>query len=201
MTFLGWRDVPVNRGRHRRAGGAGRCRASASSSSQRPRDIHDEHAFELKLYVIRKLIENARSPPPTCRTSDDFYICSLSSRTIVYKGLLIADQIEPFYHDLSARIDGLGLRAGALALQHEHAGHLEAGAPLPLRDPQRRDQHAARQHQLDGRPRDACSPRRTWATTSRSCCRSSPPRPERHRHASTTPSSCCWRPAARCPTR
>jgi glutamate synthase domain-containing protein 1 len=32
---------------------------------------------------------------------DDFYVCSLSSRTIVYKGLLVADQIQPFYHDLS----------------------------------------------------------------------------------------------------
>ena len=48
--------------------------------------------FERKLYVIRRQIEKA-----TAKT----YVCSCSSRTIVYKGLLLATQIEKFYPDLS----------------------------------------------------------------------------------------------------
>ena len=49
-------------------------------------------AFERKLYVMRRLIEKAVS---------DVYICSFSSRSIVYKGLLLATQIDRFYQDLS----------------------------------------------------------------------------------------------------
>ena len=49
-------------------------------------------AFERKLFVIRRLIEKA---------FPDLYIPSFSSRTIVYKGLLLADQIDRFYSDLS----------------------------------------------------------------------------------------------------
>ena len=46
-------------------------------------------------------------------------------------------------------------RPRPLALQHQHLSELGALAPLPLRDPQRRDQHAARQRELDARPRVA----------------------------------------------
>ena len=66
---------------------------------RRPADIRDEPGFELKLYVLRRQIEKAIiATDMTDR--DDFYICSLSCRTIVYKGLLIADQIADFYQDL-----------------------------------------------------------------------------------------------------
>ena len=50
-------------------------------------------AFERRLYVIRRQIEKA---------AEKTYVCSCSSRTIVYKGLLLATQIEKFYPDLSA---------------------------------------------------------------------------------------------------
>ena len=48
--------------------------------------------FERRLYVIRRLIEKA---------ARSAYICSCSSRTIVYKGLLLAAQMERFYKDLT----------------------------------------------------------------------------------------------------
>ena len=48
--------------------------------------------FERQLYIIRREIEKA---------TKDTYVCSCSSRTIVYKGLLLATQIEKFYPDLS----------------------------------------------------------------------------------------------------
>ena len=54
--------------------------------------FESEEAFNIKLYVIRRLIEKA---------NENLYICSCSSKTIVYKGLLLADQIESFYKDLN----------------------------------------------------------------------------------------------------
>jgi glutamate synthase (ferredoxin) len=56
-------------------------------------------AFERKLYVIRKRVENA------VRASDIpqrgmFYVPSLSCRTIIYKGMLIADQLPVYYPDI-----------------------------------------------------------------------------------------------------
>ena len=48
-------------------------------------------AFEIKLFVLRRLIE---------KSIKNLYICSCSSKTIVYKGLLLATQIEGFYKDL-----------------------------------------------------------------------------------------------------
>ncbi|MFQ5984910.1 MAG: glutamate synthase large subunit [Alphaproteobacteria bacterium] len=56
----------------------------------------DEDQFELDLYVIRRKIER--------RVLDahitDFYICSLSSRSIIYKGMFLAEQLTAFYPDL-----------------------------------------------------------------------------------------------------
>jgi glutamate synthase (ferredoxin) len=60
---------------------------------------NDPLAFERKLYVIRKLVENAvrRSD---LRQGNRFYIPSLSSRTIIYKGMLKSGQITTYYPDL-----------------------------------------------------------------------------------------------------
>ncbi|MBR6389608.1 MAG: glutamate synthase large subunit [Opitutales bacterium] len=55
--------------------------------------------FERALYILRRVIENSAEAQPGAR--DDFYICSLSSRTIVYKGMLNAPQLKKFYPDLS----------------------------------------------------------------------------------------------------
>jgi glutamate synthase (NADPH/NADH) large chain len=54
--------------------------------------VKDNNDFERRLYIIRREIEKA---------TKDTYVCSCSSRTIVYKGLLLATQIEKFYPDLS----------------------------------------------------------------------------------------------------
>ena len=53
----------------------------------------DQDAFERKLYVIRRIVELAAGP--------DFYAPSFSSRTIVYKGMLISTQLRRFFADLS----------------------------------------------------------------------------------------------------
>ncbi len=54
--------------------------------------VKNDKDFERRLYIIRREIEKA---------TKDTYVCSCSSRTIVYKGLLLATQIEKFYPDLS----------------------------------------------------------------------------------------------------
>ena len=53
-------------------------------------------AFERKLYVIRRVIENR-----VAKRSGSFHIPSMSSRTLVYKGLLLAHQIDGFYTELA----------------------------------------------------------------------------------------------------
>ncbi len=98
LRVLGWRDTPVE------ADAIGRiARASQPYIEQifvaRAAGMTQE-AFERKLYVVRKRAEHeiAGSDIPD---KAFFYIPSLSSRTIVYKGLLLASQIPEFYGDLS----------------------------------------------------------------------------------------------------
>ncbi|NDR57641.1 glutamate synthase large subunit [Aliiruegeria sabulilitoris] len=56
----------------------------------------DEETFERELYVIRRRIEKAAST----RRVPDFYVCSLSCRSIIYKGMMLAEQVAEFYPDL-----------------------------------------------------------------------------------------------------
>ncbi len=80
---LAWRDVPTN------PNAIGR---DARAVMPRIRQLFIDCTDERRLYIIRREIEKA-----TANT----YICSCSSKTIVYKGLLLATQIEAFYPDLS----------------------------------------------------------------------------------------------------
>ena len=146
-------------------GPSARARRSRSSSRSfigaRARAVaRDRDArFERKLYVIRKRIEHAVDAAATCRERQRFYIVSLSSNTLIYKGMLTADQIEPMFPDLADPRRRVGARARAPALQHQHVPVVAARAPVPLHRAQRRDQHAARQHQLDARARGAAAGR------------------------------------------
>ncbi|MPZ49350.1 MAG: glutamate synthase large subunit [Dehalococcoidia bacterium] len=98
--FLGWRDVPVNPDAIGVLAVHVMPQIRQFFIARSPR-IEDESQFELKLYVIRKQIEKAIAAETGMPERDTFYICSLSSRTLVFKGLLIAGQIQPFFHDLS----------------------------------------------------------------------------------------------------
>ncbi len=80
---IAWRDVPLN---------PDAIGHDARSVMPRIRQIFIDCTDEKRLYIIRRQIEKATT---------NAYICSLSSRTIVYKGLLLATQIEKFYPDLS----------------------------------------------------------------------------------------------------
>ena len=98
LTVLGWRDTPCE------GDAIGReARATQPYIQQvflgRP-DGWDEDHFERKLYVTRKRIEHEIAAAEI-EDRHFFYIPSLSSRTIVYKGLLLAPQIENFYVELA----------------------------------------------------------------------------------------------------
>jgi glutamate synthase domain-containing protein 2/glutamate synthase domain-containing protein 1/glutamate synthase domain-containing protein 3 len=103
QTVLGWRDVPTNNspiGPTAIASEPLVRQIFIGKVSGLPLDRPDDPlGFERKLYVIRKLIENEvrRSNIPQ---RDMFYVSSLSQKTIVYKGMLNADQVLPYYPDL-----------------------------------------------------------------------------------------------------
>ncbi|MBI4219571.1 MAG: glutamate synthase subunit alpha, partial [Chloroflexi bacterium] len=102
LRHIGWRDVPIN---PLAAGWLAReVMPVIRQYFVAAPDSTDGASFERKLFVTRKQIENrviglSRSSPAA--GWDDFYICSFSSRTVVYKGLLVADQIRGFYADLA----------------------------------------------------------------------------------------------------
>ncbi|RYH09965.1 glutamate synthase large subunit [Tropicimonas sp. IMCC6043] len=56
----------------------------------------DEETFERELYVIRRRIEKAAAN----KRVPDFYVCSLSCRSLIYKGMMLAEQVAEFYPDL-----------------------------------------------------------------------------------------------------
>ena len=98
LTVIGWRDTPID------ADAIGRiARASQPYIEQifvRSGPELTQDQLERKLYVVRKRIE-AEIARSSVKDKEFFYIPSLSSKTIVYKGLLLAPQIERFYTDLS----------------------------------------------------------------------------------------------------
>ena len=99
QVVLGWREVPVDGTKVGHEAAAIRPWMIQILIGKGP-DITNNKEFERKLYVIRKLAEK-RIIPLSKELSSDFYIASLSSKTIVYKGMLTPGQLRDFYLDLS----------------------------------------------------------------------------------------------------
>jgi glutamate synthase domain-containing protein 2/glutamate synthase domain-containing protein 1/glutamate synthase domain-containing protein 3 len=98
LALLGWRDTPCD------GTAVGRVARVSQPYIQQifvrcPAEM-DENAFERKLYVVRKRAE-AEIVASDIEGRGMFYIPSLSARTIVYKGLLLAPQIDKFYRELA----------------------------------------------------------------------------------------------------
>jgi glutamate synthase domain-containing protein 2/glutamate synthase domain-containing protein 1/glutamate synthase domain-containing protein 3 len=96
MSCLGWRDVPVD------AGVIGeKARAEMPVMLQcfvaAPGLSGEE--LERKLYLVRKQVERGSDCPPG--GPNGFYVASLSSRTVVYKGMMLGPQVPRFYADLN----------------------------------------------------------------------------------------------------
>ncbi|MBO4837716.1 MAG: glutamate synthase large subunit, partial [Clostridia bacterium] len=90
IAVLGWRDVPS----HPAQLGAGARRTMPRIRQcflKRPSDTAAGQDFDRRLYVLRRIFE---------KQDTDAYICSLSCRTVVYKGMMLVSQLRSFYDDL-----------------------------------------------------------------------------------------------------
>ncbi len=115
QIFLGWRNLPVD---NSNIADAARdvepmIRQVFISAGKYNLAVLDQNIFERKLFVIRKRIEHAVN---VLKLNDKaaFYIPSLSSRTIVYKGMLLANEVGVYYTDLNDESV-----VSALALVHQ----------------------------------------------------------------------------------
>jgi glutamate synthase (NADPH/NADH) large chain len=93
-TIYGWRQVPVNIAVLGEKANATRPEIEQILISN-AKGV-DEETFERELYVIRRRIEKAVVRAQVT----GFYICSLSCRTVIYKGMMLAEQVAEFYPDL-----------------------------------------------------------------------------------------------------
>jgi glutamate synthase (NADPH/NADH) large chain len=98
-SVLGWRDVPVDN--------SGLSRFVIKTEPvhmqvfiARSEDSADDALFERHLYLLRKVISNTVFKETEGR-DNGFYIVSMSCRTTVYKGMFLADQLGPYFKDLS----------------------------------------------------------------------------------------------------
>ena len=90
LNFLGWREVPI----HPEILGktAVDCMPCIMQAFiERPKKVEKGLPFDRRLYVVRRVFE---------QSSDDTYVVSLSSRTIVYKGMFLVGQLRLFFEDL-----------------------------------------------------------------------------------------------------
>ena len=90
VPFLGWRQVPVDPeilGAPARDSMPGIYQCFVA----RPGEVDRGLAFDRRLYVIRRVFE---------QSSEGTYVCSFSSRTVVYKGMFLVNQLRKFYLDL-----------------------------------------------------------------------------------------------------
>ena len=90
IPVLGWREVPC----HPAQLGAGARRTMPCIRQcflKRPKETAAGQDFDRRLYVLRRVFEHQDT---------DAYVCSLSSRTIVYKGMMLVNQLRSFYDDL-----------------------------------------------------------------------------------------------------
>ncbi|MDD6489195.1 MAG: glutamate synthase large subunit [Clostridia bacterium] len=90
LEFLGWRTVPTNPSViGQKALESMPCIMQAFV--KRPKDVEKGLPFDRKLYIARRIFE---------QSNESTYVCSLSSRTIVYKGMFLVKELRQFFYDL-----------------------------------------------------------------------------------------------------
>ena len=97
LNFIGWREVPVNKSV------LGKISAKTEPYISQifvEKGNISEHEFNVKLFIARKISENKILSSKISERSF-FYLPSLSSRTLIYKGLLVPEDIKSYYRDLS----------------------------------------------------------------------------------------------------
>ncbi|WP_332813399.1 glutamate synthase-related protein [Ramlibacter sp.] len=113
QVLLGWRDVPVDRDMPMSPAVKAKEPVLRQVFIGRGNDVIVQDALERKLYVIRKTA-SAAIQSLRLKHSKEYYVPSMSSRTVVYKGLLLAGQVGTYYLDLNDE-----RCVSALALVHQ----------------------------------------------------------------------------------
>ena len=129
MKVIGWREVPTDN--------------STLGESVKPTEpvhmqvfvargkgIKSDDEFERRLYIMRKAISNGVYQRRERRLSG-YYPVSLSCRTVIYKGMFLADQLGTYYPDLRDPDFEFRAGAGASAVLDQHLPDLVARASLP----------------------------------------------------------------------
>ena len=110
MEFIGWRTVPV---RPEVLGHKALDKMPCIEQAfvRRPAELKQGLDFDRRLYIARREFE---------QSNDNTYVVSLSSRTIVYKGMFLVGQLRQFYPGPSGRGLRVRHRAGPLPVLHQH---------------------------------------------------------------------------------
>lgn len=98
VKVLGWRKVPVDHDVVGRFAKVTEPRIWQVMIEGKQGQTGDE--LERELFLVRKLVEKAKNAQLPADVASDFYICTLSSRTIVYKGMLRSAVVGSFFKDL-----------------------------------------------------------------------------------------------------
>jgi len=100
LELLGWRKVPIDSKKADVGPAALDCKPGIEQVFiKAPKNI-DQNDFERKLYLVRKIFTKKLRQESNLSQALMFYACSLSSRLIVYKGMLTPSQLFPFFPDL-----------------------------------------------------------------------------------------------------
>ena len=106
QVLLGWRDVPVNRDMPMSPNVRAKEPVLRQVFIGRGNDVIVQDALERKLYVIRKTA-SANIQRLKLKHSKEYYVPSMSSRTVIYKGLLLADQVGTDVYKRQVNVSGL----------------------------------------------------------------------------------------------
>ena len=134
MEFLGWREVPTYPSvlGHK----AIECMPYIMQAFiKKPDNVAKGLDFDRKLYIVRRVFE---------QSTDVTYVVSLSSRTIVYKGMFLVGQLRTFFKDLQDEDYESAIAIGTLPFLHKYKPKLGKSTSKPVYRAQRRDQYDPR---------------------------------------------------------
>ena len=89
----------------------------------KPEDVEKGLDFDRRLYVVRREFE---------QSTTETYVVSLSSRTIVYKGMFLVGQLRTFFTDLQDERYQSSICTGTLPVQHQYGAELAEGPSISV---------------------------------------------------------------------
>jgi len=111
-TNLGWRQVPVDISVIGEKANATRPEIEQILIGRGNAQL-DNREFEKQLYILRRRMEKAA----IAENIGEFYVCSLSCRSIVYKGMFLAEHLSAFYPTCSTNASSRALRSSTSAIR------------------------------------------------------------------------------------